>query len=153
VRKFFRQGYLKRAKTLEKLATKIGVDVEGLRESVARNNVFAKNGIDLDFNRGANIYDCYYGDAQVGPNPCIGPIDKPPYYAIEAFAGELGTRGGLMVDERARVLTTSGDVIEGLYAVGNCSSPVVGRSSPGAGATIGAATTFGYIAAIDAMRG
>ncbi|MDP7571238.1 MAG: FAD-binding protein, partial [Myxococcota bacterium] len=74
-----------------------------------------------------------------------------PYYAIEAFAGELGTKGGLMVDERARVLMSSGEPIAGLYAIGNCSSALTGPSYPGAGATIGPATTFGYIAASDAM--
>lgn len=151
VRKFFREGYLKKASTLAALAQQIDVDAEGLADSVARNNAYAKSGKDLDFNRGENVYDRYYGDAQVGPNPCIGPIEKPPFYAIEAFAGELGTKGGLMVDERARVLTSSGEVIEGLYAVGNCSSAVMGRSYPGAGATIGPACTFGYIAALGAM--
>ena len=149
--KLFRQGYMKRADTLDELAQQLGVDAEGLKASVAKNNEYAKTGVDPDFHRGDNIYDRYYGDAKVKPNPCLGPIGKPPYYAIEAFAGELGTKGGLMVDERARVVTSSGEVIPGLYAVGNCSSAVMGRSYPGAGGTIGPAATFGYIAALDAM--
>jgi 3-oxosteroid 1-dehydrogenase len=142
---------MKKADTLEALAEQLGVDAEGLKASVAKNNEYAKTGVDPEFHRGDNIYDRYYGDEKVEPNPCLGPIGKPPYYAIEAFAGELGTKGGLMVDERARVVTGSGEVIPGLYAIGNCSSAVMGRSYPGAGGTIGPATTFGYIAALDAM--
>ena len=151
IQKLFRQGYMKKADTLEELAQQLGVDAEGLKSSVAKNNEYAETGVDLDFHRGENIYDRYYGDEKVSPNPCLGPIGKAPYYAIEAFAGELGTKGGLMVDELARVVTSSGEVIPGLYAIGNCSSALTGRSYPGAGATIGPATTFGYIAAIDAM--
>ena len=150
-RKFFEKGYLKKANTLEELATMLGVDAEGLKESVRKNDEYARTGCDPDFQRGDTIYDRYYGDAKVEPNPCIGPIDTPPYYAIEVFPGELGTKGGLTVDARARVLTETGDVIEGLYAIGNCSSSMMGRSYPGAGATIGPATAFGYIAASDAM--
>ncbi|MBW2272367.1 MAG: FAD-binding protein [Deltaproteobacteria bacterium] len=153
VKKFFSEGYLKRANTIEELAGQLGVDAEGLRDSVARNNEYAKTGKDPEFNRGDNIYDRYYGDSQVEPNPCIGPIEKAPFYAIEAFAGELGTKGGLAVDEQARVLHTSGQAIPGLYAIGNCSSAVMGRSYPGAGATIGPACAFGYVAAMDAMKG
>jgi len=152
IRKLFRNGYMRRANTLEELAREIGVDPEGLKESVTKNNEYARTGIDPDFQRGANIYDQYYGDLAVEPNPCLGPIGEAPFYAIEAFAGELGTKGGLMVDEFARVVTTAGEPIDGLFAIGNCSSAVMGRSYPGAGATIGPATTFGYVAAQEAMR-
>ncbi len=151
IKRFFRQGYLKKSDTIEGLAEQLGVDPAGLKASVAKNNEYAKTGKDPDFQRGDNIYDRYYGDAQVTPNPCIGPIDKAPFYAIEAYAGELGTKGGLMVDEHARVVNAEGQVIPGLYAIGNCSSAVMGNSYPGAGATIGPACTFGYIAATDAM--
>jgi len=151
VRKLFKQGYLKRAKTLDDLAVQLGVDAEGLKKSVAKNNEYARTGKDPEFERGETIYDRYYGDAKVEPNPCLGPIEEAPFYAIEVFPGELGTKGGLTVDARARVTSEAGEVIPGLYAVGNCAASVMGRSYPGAGATIGPATTFGYIAATDAM--
>jgi len=146
-RKLFKQGYLKKADSLEALAARIGVDAAGLKESVARNNRYARSGVDPEFQRGDTVYDRYYGDAEVKPNPCLGPIDTPPYYAMEAFPGEMGTKGGLSVDDRARVTTESGEVIPGLYAIGNCSAPVMGRCYPGAGGTLGPATTFGFIAA------
>ncbi|MCP3987267.1 MAG: FAD-binding protein [bacterium] len=151
-RRLFERGYIKRASSLEDLAAQLGVDAHGLKESVARNNEYAITGKDPEFQRGDTTYDRYYGDANVEPNPCIGPIDTPPFYAIEAFPGELGTKGGLKVDARARVLSEAGDVIPNLYAIGNCSSSVMGRSYPGAGATIGPATTFGYVAATDATN-
>jgi len=149
--KLFKSGYVKRAKTLRELASQLGVDAAGLETTVAKNNEYAVTGKDLEFQKGDTIYDQYYGDANVEPNPCLGPIEKGPFYGIEVQPGELGTKGGLMVDPQARVVTEGGDVIPGLYAIGNCSSAVMGRSYPGAGATIGPATTFGYLAANDAM--
>jgi succinate dehydrogenase/fumarate reductase flavoprotein subunit len=53
----------------------------------------------------------------------------------------------LCTDEFARVLRNDGSVVRGLYAVGNASAAVMGRSYAGAGATIGPAMTFGYVAA------
>jgi len=63
--------------------------------------------------------------------------------------GDLGTKGGLRTDERAQVLREDGTVIAGLYAAGRASAAVMGRSHAGAGAAIGPAMTFGYIAALD----
>jgi 3-oxosteroid 1-dehydrogenase len=146
-----RDGYLKKANTVRELAQKMGVDAENLEATVGRMNEFAKTGKDLDFGRGDTVFDQYYGDEKVKPNPCLAPIVQAPFYGMEAYPGELGTKGGIRTDARARVLTEVGDVIPGLYAVGNSSSPVMGRTYAGAGATLGPAATFGYIAARDAM--
>jgi 3-oxosteroid 1-dehydrogenase len=75
------------------------------------------------------------------------PLARPPFYAAKIVPGDLGTKGGLRTDSRARVLRADGTVIEGLYAAGNASAAVMGHSYAGAGATIGPAMTFGYIAA------
>ena len=75
------------------------------------------------------------------------PLARPPFYAVKIVPGDLGTKGGLRTDEQARVLSEDGTVIEGLFAAGNASEAVMGRSYAGAGATIGPAMTFGYIAA------
>ena len=104
-----------------------------------------------DFGRGDTIFDRYYGDTHVTPNPNLGPIDTPPFYGMRIYPGELGTKGGLVVDAKARVLKESGEVIPGLYATGNCSASVMGHTYPGPGSTIGPATTFGYVAARDAI--
>jgi len=153
VRKLFRIGYVKRADTLEELARQLGVDAAGLAETVQKHNEYARTGQDLAFGRGDTIFDRYYGDAEVGPNPCLAPIETPPFYAMEAYPGELGTKGGLRTDANARVLRETDEVISGLYAIGNCSSSVMGRSYPGAGATIGPAITFGFVAASHALEG
>jgi 3-oxosteroid 1-dehydrogenase len=146
-----KQGYLKKAATLEGLAAQLGVDAGGLRETVRKLNEYARTGKDLDFHRGETVFDRYYGDEKVAPNPCLAPIEKPPFYGLEAYPGELGTKGGLETDASARVLKESGEPIPGLYAIGNCSASVMGHSYPGAGSTLGPATTFGYIAARHAM--
>jgi 3-oxosteroid 1-dehydrogenase len=73
----------------------------------------------------------------------------PPYYAFKIVPGDLGTKGGMVTDPRARVLRPDGSVIAGLYAAGNASAAVMGHSYAGAGSTLGPAMTFGYIAGTD----
>jgi 3-oxosteroid 1-dehydrogenase len=148
--KALKDGYFTKADTLEDLAAQLDIDAAGLKATVEKFNEYARTGKDPDFKRGETIFDRYYGDENVEPNPCLAPIDTPPFYALEAYPGELGTKGGLKTDAQARVLTDGGELIPGLYAIGNCSASVMGRTYPGAGSTIGPATTFGYIAACDA---
>ena len=106
-----------------------------------RFNELARRGHDDDFNRGDSAYDNYYGDPTL-PNPNLYPLGKPPYYAFQIILGDLGTSGGLRTDEYARVLRDDDSVVKGLYAVGNASAAVMGRSYAGAGATIGPAMTL-----------
>jgi 3-oxosteroid 1-dehydrogenase len=88
----------------------------------------------------------------VKPNPSLHRIDHGPFYAVKIVPGDLGTKGGLVTDERARVLRPDGTVIDGLYAAGNVSAAVMGRTYAGPGATIGPAMVFGYLAAEDIAR-
>lgn len=145
------RGFFAKAPTLAGVAQRLGIDAAGLAATVAAFNQYARTGTDADFHRGETVFDRYYGDEKVRPNPCLAPIDTPPFYGLAAYAGELGTKGGLRADARARVQRENGEPIPGLYAIGNCSAAVMGRSYPGAGATIGPAMTFGYIAARDAV--
>ena len=139
-------GIVAAAGSFEELATKIGVPPAELRNTAMRFNDLARQGHDDDFNRGDSAYDNYYGDPTL-PTPNLAPLGKPPYLAFQIILGDLGTSGGLLTDEHARVLREDGSVIAGLYATGNTSAAVMGRSYAGAGATIGPAMTFGYVAA------
>lgn len=141
-----------RAETLDALAAKIGVDAAGLRDTVRVMGAYARTGVDLEFGKGKLSIERYYSDPKVEPNSCLGPIEKPPFYALRLDAGEIGTKGGLLTDERARVLREDGGVIAGLYAIGNCSSAVMGPTYAGAGSTLGPAMTFGYVAAGDMAK-
>jgi 3-oxosteroid 1-dehydrogenase len=141
--------YIFRAGTLEALAAKIQVPVDALKKTVANMNSYAKTGVDPEFGRGDNPYDQMFGDWNVKPNPCLGPIDTAPYYAVPINCGDLGTKGGLKADAKARVLDGSGNPIANLYAAGNNSGSPFGNCYPGAGGTIGPAMTFGFVAAND----
>ncbi len=149
---YLESGYVTKADSLEALAGAIGVDRHGLLDTVARFNEFARAGKDLDFHRGESAYDRYYGDPTVRPNPCLAPIETPPFYAVAMISGDIGTKGGLLTDEHARVLREDGSPIGGLYAIGNASASVMGDTYPGPGATLAPAMTFGYVAALHAAR-
>jgi 3-oxosteroid 1-dehydrogenase len=148
-RRWYAAGAVFRAPDVAELGDAIGVDSAALAKTVARFNDFASAGHDEEFRRGDSAYDRYYGDPRVRPNPNLAPLAKAPFYAVKIVPGDLGTKGGLRTDARARVVREDGSVIGGLYAAGNASASVMGHSYAGAGATIGPAMTFGYIAALD----
>lgn len=150
LRKSWRNKVYWKGETLDELAAQIGVDAEGLKRSAARMTEFAKTGKDLDFDRGGNVFDRYYGDPKL-KNPNLGPINQGPFYAIQIWPGDIGTKGGLLTDRDARVLNEAGQPIEGLYCVGNNSASVMGPAYPGAGSTLGPAMTFAYRAIAQLM--
>ncbi|EHR50490.1 succinate dehydrogenase/fumarate reductase flavoprotein subunit [Saccharomonospora marina XMU15] len=145
--RWYKAGIAAKASTLEALAERIDVPAQALRDTVERFNTFARTGIDEDFHRGSSAYDHYYGDPRNKPNPSLGPLDVAPFYAVKIVPGDLGTKGGLLTDVHARVLREDGSPIDGLYAAGNVSAAVMGRTYAGPGATIGPAMVFGYLAA------
>ena len=140
------------ADTLDELVAKIGVDRTTFAGTVERFNAFATAGVDRDFQRGRTAYDRYYGDPGAKPNPNLGPIERGPFHAFKVYPGDLGTKGGLVTDEFARVLRPDGSVIAGLYAAGNNTASVMGHTYPGPGASIAPAGVFGYIGALHAAQ-
>jgi 3-oxosteroid 1-dehydrogenase len=143
-------GIVVSADTIEELAQKLDINPVALRATVTRFNGFATTGVDEDFARGRTVYDNYYGDPSVKPNPNLGPLEKGPFTAVKVVPGDLGTKGGLLTDEHARVLTDAGAPIPGLYAAGNTTASVMGHTYPGPGSTIAPAVVFGYLAAVHA---
>lgn len=144
------RAVLRIADSIEALAGQIGVPSTALAETIEKFNQSAANGRDPEFQRGESLYDRYYGDAAVQPNNCLAPLAKPPFYALPVYPCDIGTNGGMVTDEHARVLYENGQPIPGLYAVGNCAASPMGKSYPGAGATLGPGMTFGYVAALHA---
>ena len=113
---FVSAGYLVKAPTIEKLASQIEVAPVALLEAVRRNNEAAVSGVDVDFGRGSSLYQRHLGDPDHRPNPCIGPINKPPFYAVKVVPGDIGSALGLVADARARVLDRDNVPIPGCFA-------------------------------------
>jgi 3-oxosteroid 1-dehydrogenase len=140
--------WVKVGNSVAQLAELTELDPDTLAETIERFNGFARSGKDEDFHRGDDEWDQAWGDPDNKPNSCLGTVEKPPFYALQVFPGALATRGGLRVNALAEVLAAlTGEPIPGLYAAGNCSNGGPAGTYPGAGATIGSAMTFGYIAA------
>lgn len=145
-----RSGYLIEALTVDDLAAKIGVDSHILNETITDFNRDAARGVDTKFGKGASAYNRYLGDASNKPNPCLGPLNKAPFYAIRVHAGDIGTAYGLAADMHSRVIDDEGQPIGGLYACGNDRNSVMGGFYPSGGITIGPALTFAYLAVMHA---
>lgn len=151
-KKLLAAGELVEAETIEELADAMKVDTAVFLATIERFNGFAREGVDRDFQRGRTTYDNYYGNPLVKPNPNLGTIEKGPFKAFKLYPGDLGTKGGLVTDEDARVLNKQGEVIVGLYAAGNNTASVMGHTYPGPGSTIGPASVFGYLGALHAAQ-
>jgi succinate dehydrogenase/fumarate reductase flavoprotein subunit len=147
LRKYVASGYLREAPTIAALATAIGLPPMALQATVERYNGFARTGVDEDFHKGETAYDRAAGDPQVTPNPCIGPIARPPFYAVPVLPTPLGTSLGLLTDTHARACDANGVPIPGLYVCGNDMQSPLGGEYPGAGAQLGPAMTFAWLAA------
>jgi 3-oxosteroid 1-dehydrogenase len=142
-KKWFDTGFVAKANTIRELASIMGIDPDGLEETIGKMNDFARTGVDEDFHRGESAYDRYYADPAIKPNPCLAPIDEAPFYAMRIEAGDFGTLGGLDTDTNGRVKCEAGGVFEGLFAVGNSSAAIL-PTYPGPGATLGPAMTMAY---------
>lgn len=143
---YFETGFLTKADSIGELACSTGIEPAGLAATIAAMSAYARNGKDLEFERGDSTYDRYYGDPTVTPNPCVAPITEPPYYAMRVDPGDFATHGGLCINPDAQVLDARGQPIAGLYAIGNTAAAIL-PTYPGPGATLGPAMTFGWQAA------
>ena len=150
--KFVENGYLASARSLEELAHKIKVDAVQFRDTVSRYNSFAETGVDVDFGKGETELNRFNGDADHKPNPCIGPVATPPFYALAVWPADIAVSTGLATDADARVLGNDGKPIPGLYACGNDMASVMAGSYPGPGTTLGPAVVFAYRAVMHAKK-
>jgi DNA-binding NarL/FixJ family response regulator/succinate dehydrogenase/fumarate reductase flavoprotein subunit len=147
--------WIARADSLEDLAQVLGIDRRSLLDTVATFNEYAAQGIDPEYHRGESDFDLLTaGDsARAGlANPCLAPLVTPPFYGTAIWPGALGTSGGLQTNALAQVVNVWGNVIAGLYAVGNAAGSPLAGGYPGGGGTLSAGLTFAFIAANDILR-
>lgn len=133
---------IQKADTIEELAVLIGAPADALTATVNRYNELCKNGFDEDYGKKADYLE-------------HTTILTPPFYALRREPGVLTIPGGgLDINTDLQVLDTSGKVIDGLYAAGNVSGNFFGYDYPLTipGVSLGRATTFGYLAAKNAVR-
>jgi succinate dehydrogenase/fumarate reductase flavoprotein subunit len=147
LRQALADGYVRKADTLAALAQSIGVAPETLAQTVARHTGFARSGVDEDFGKGSDAYQQNVGDPLHRPNPCIGAIEQPPFYAMAIYASDIGTSAGLLTNELGQVLREDASPIAGLYACGSDMASIMAGAYPGPGINIGPGMTFGFIAA------
>jgi len=143
--------WLTRADDLGALARAIGVPPATFADTVARFNASAVSGEDPDFGRGALSYDRWIGDHEAA-HPTLAPLAEAPFYALPVHLGCMGTKGGPGTDDRGRVRSHAGRVVEGLYAAGNVAAGPFGSATPAGGATLGPALVFGFRAGEAAAR-
>lgn len=139
--------WLVEAPTLEELAERLGLPSDELGHTVERWNENVAAGVDPDFHRGESAHDRWWGDPykKGSIDGTLGPITDAPFYAMQLSIGTIGTKGGPKVDSNARVIDLDGEIIDGLYAAGNVSSPM-GAAYGGPGGTLGPGMTYGWLA-------
>ena len=147
LKKLVRAGYVIEAPGLGELAARIKVSPEGLQSTVAAVNRYAASGSDPEFHKGELQIDREIGDPAHAPNPCLGPIESAPFYAIRIYPGDGSTTVGLRIDEHCRVLNAAGAPLGGLYAAGLDANSIWRGKSPAHGCNVGPAMTLGFIAA------
>jgi 3-oxosteroid 1-dehydrogenase len=140
-------------RTLEGLARQIGVDGAGLVATARRFSDFARAGKDEDFGRGESLWDrTHIIDPRQKPNPALGSIEVPPFYAMPFKASFLATKGGVRTNAKGQALDEEGNVIPGLYAAGNVMANPFGSKGVGAGTTLGPCLTWGYICGVHVLE-
>ena len=138
------------AGTISELASKTGIDARQLEATVATFNSHAEKGEDPEFGRGTHPWSTWMcGDPFHKPNPNLGSLVKPPFYAVELkrMGGTAIPSAGLMTDHHSRVMGWDDKPIAGLYAAGNS----VARMETGAvmqsGISNARGMTHGWLAA------
>lgn len=128
-------GTVASAESLEALAKALQVPFTTLRASIDRWNQSVKSGWDQDFNR---------------PMPAQAQtIDTPPFYYGEERFSIHYTSGGIAISPKAQVLDRDDHPIPGLYAAGETTGGVHGRTRLG-GCALTDCFVFGRIAGKEA---
>ncbi|MBK7251117.1 MAG: FAD-dependent oxidoreductase [Gammaproteobacteria bacterium] len=138
--------WLGRYESLDALARRLGIPPNVLQQTIDRFNADVRAGRDTEFGRGEAPYGVFWGDPDNPTGPCLGTLEKPPFYAVEMLPSTIGTCAGPRIDGDGRVVRADGRPVPGLFAAGNATSAVSGPSYFGPGGTIGPAMVFGVLA-------
>lgn len=130
-----KQGTLIKADTIEEAAKFFDINVDQLKETIAKYNEYAVNGKDEDFNRRGEI---------------IG-LTEAPYYIQKVVPSVHHTMGGLKIDTEARVIDNNNNPIPGLFAAGEVTGGIHGANRLG-GNAITDIVVFGRIAAESVLK-
>lgn len=109
------KGLIVKADTLEELVDKLGLPKEETLAEIARYNELYEKQIDEDFGKEAFR---------------LSAISKAPYYGYWCGGLLLTTLDGLTINADMQVLDTESNVIEGLYAAGDCSGSLFSGNYP-----------------------
>jgi 3-oxosteroid 1-dehydrogenase len=142
---------------VEQLSPTTGVRLDDsfeaqLSATIVRFNAMAASGKDEDFGRGElpieHAFNTWFGEPRPdAANDLLYPLTATgPYYATIMAPGLLDTKGGPVTDETGQILDAHDEPVPGLYGAGNCVASPSGKAYWAAGATIGPAITFGYVA-------
>lgn len=145
----FPDGFGAKADSLAELARKTGIDASGLAATIAAFNGYCENGVDPEFQRGTHPWGAFMcGDSSQKPNPNLGPLLKPPFYAVELqrMAGGGIASTGLLTDEHCRAIGWDDKPIEGLYVAGNSVARMDNGALMQSGITNARGITHGYLA-------
>jgi 3-oxosteroid 1-dehydrogenase len=115
---------------------------------VDRFNGFAEQGRDADFARGEDPYGRFFLGAATA-DQCLRPVGGDQLHAVRLVLGDLGTKGGAVIDANGAAVDADGRPIPGLYAAGNSSASVSGEAYPGPGVPLGSGMTMAYRAVAD----
>jgi tricarballylate dehydrogenase len=129
------------AGTIEELAKKLDIDVEGLGRTVREFNAAVQPG---EFNPAVKDAKATRGIAPPKSN-WAQPLDTPPYVGFAVTTGITFTFGGVRISPGARVHSTEDKPIIGLYAAGELVGGLFYNNYPG-GAGLMAGSVFGQLA-------
>jgi fumarate reductase flavoprotein subunit len=124
-------GLLLKAETLTELAGELGINAEGLKQTIGECNALAAAGEKDAFGR------------------VLLQVLEGPYYGIEVTVALYHTQGGLKVNANGQVVRADGSIIPNLYAGGGVAVGVSGKGLEGylPGNGLLASLGFGMIAA------
>lgn len=130
------QGLLTEGATVAELAQKLGIPEDALTATFSEYEEIQKSGNDPIGRKASEM-------------PL--PLTKAPFYAVEIGPAIHHTMGGIKIDTKAQVISTTGDVIPGLYAAGEVTGGVHGGNRLG-GNAVADITIYGKISADSALE-